>query len=174
MSKIILLRGKAGVGKTFISNELGKRLNIPIIRKDDIFDTVFNYISDNVLINNMCYEMIFKIVQTNLRINADIIIDCPFHFNNQLLDLKKRIENDKGVFKPILCICSNETVWAERFNLRKANPSPNNIITEFKEMKQHYINKGIESIPIEGELILDSINDIDELMKQTITYLENL
>lgn len=54
MSKIILLRGKAGVGKTFISNELAKRVNVPIIRKDDIFDTVFNYISDNVLRNKFC------------------------------------------------------------------------------------------------------------------------
>ncbi|MGM1045878.1 MAG: AAA family ATPase [Bacillota bacterium] len=157
MSKIILLRGKAGVGKTFISNELAKRVNVSIIRKDDIFDTVFNYISDNVLKNKFCYEMLLKIIQTNMECNTDIIIDCPFHFNNQLLDLKKHIENNKGIFKPILCICSNEVLWAERFNQRKANPNPNNIITEFEEMKQHYFNRGIESTPLDGELVIDSI-----------------
>lgn len=41
-------------------------------------------------------------------------------------------------------------------------------------MKQHYFNRGIESTPLDGELVIDSIKNIDELIKQTITYIENL
>ena len=47
MNKVILFRGKAGVGKTTLSNESSKRLNIPVLRKDDIYDAVASYIEEH-------------------------------------------------------------------------------------------------------------------------------
>lgn len=174
MSKIIVFRGKAGVGKSLLSSELARRLNIPVIRKDDVFDTIYKYVSDNTIRNSICYDLITKIIDTNLESKTDIIIDCPFHFNKQLTELWQRIEEKLGQFKPILCICSDEHVWANRFNQRKKNPSPNNLITDFEEMKKHYITRGIETIPLNGELVLDSIHEIEYLMDQTIKYIDGV
>ncbi len=165
VSKIILFRGKAGVGKTLLSTQLASRIKVPIIRKDDIFDTIFDYIDDNSLRNKASYELIYNLVNTNLECGTDIIIDCPFHFNNQLLEFRHRIESRKGIFRPILVTCSNEELWKDRFNLRKINPSPNNLITDFEEMKKHYESKGINSVPLEGELVLDSSNELEQSNK---------
>jgi len=166
MSKIILFRGRAGVGKTTLSNELGRRLKIAIIRKDDIYDSISNYIQDHDTRNKFCYKLIYQIMQTNLNCNADLIIDAPFP---EILELQNWIYYNNGELKPILCVCSDENLWADRFNQRKLDPKPNNIITDFEEMKKHYGTLRIN--PIEGELVLDSSNDIEVLMTQTLEYL---
>jgi 2-phosphoglycerate kinase len=173
MAKIILVRGKAGVGKTLISNELSKKLNVSVLRKDDIFDTIFEYLLDNQTRNKFCYELIFKMITTNLECNVDLIIDCPFHHEDQLNALQQKITEHKGVFIPILCICSDENLWANRFNQRKNNPSPNNLITDFEEMKLHYINKGIKLEALKDELVLDTITEVKELMNQVLQYIKS-
>ncbi|WP_442600729.1 AAA family ATPase [Paenibacillus sp. KN14-4R] len=166
MSNIILFRGRAGVGKTTLSNELGKRLEIAIIRKDDIYDSIFDFIQDHDARNKFSYQLIYKIMQTNLKCNADLIIDAPFP---EILELQKWINNNNGVLKPILCICSDEALWAYRFNQRKLDPKPNNIITNFEEMKKHYGDLRLN--PNDGELVLDSVKGIELLMTQAQEYL---
>lgn len=170
MSKIILIRGMAGVGKTFLSNRLAARLKIPVIRKDDIFDTVFPYISDNQLRNQYSYELINKIIDTNLACGTDLIIDCPYHFKNQLVQMKEWIEGRSGKFLPILCICSDEQIWEDRFNERKANPKANQIITNYKEMMAHYTRQGIRTEPLDNELVLDTIQELDQLLNKVVRY----
>lgn len=66
MGKVIVFRGKAGVGKTTISNEVGKQLNIPIIRKDDIYDSIATYITNHENRNKACYDTLHKILESNI------------------------------------------------------------------------------------------------------------
>ena len=166
MSLIILIRGRAGVGKTTLSNELGKELKLPIIRKDDIYDSIFNYIQDHHTRNRFCYELIYQMIKTTLDCKADILVDAPF---SEISELKEWVTKHGGVLRPILCICSDEELWAHRFNKRGINPKPNQMITDFEEMKKHYGDSRINGV--EGELILDSVHDLKVLMEQSKQYL---
>ncbi|MFT9496526.1 AAA family ATPase [Anaerosolibacter sp.] len=127
MGKVIVFRGKAGVGKTTISNEAGKKLNIPIIRKDDIYDSIATYIINHENRNKACYDTLHKILESNILNGLDVIVDAGFHYLDQILQFKSWILHKNAIFVPILCICSDEDIWAERFNKRSLNPQPNNL-----------------------------------------------
>lgn len=47
MSSIYFFRGKAATGKTTITNILSKEINVTVLRKDDIFDVLSQYIGVN-------------------------------------------------------------------------------------------------------------------------------
>lgn len=87
MSKVIVFRGKAGVGKTTISNRVGQQLIIPIIRKDDIYDSIAIYVDKHELRNKACYDTLYKILETNILSGIDIIVDAGFHYLDQVLQL---------------------------------------------------------------------------------------
>ncbi|MBU5311125.1 hypothetical protein KQI38_03730 [Tissierella carlieri] len=53
---------------------------------------------------------------------------------------------------------------AERFNKRKLDPQPNNLITDFHKLKIHY--KDLETESLKNEIILDSIDDINILIEK--------
>jgi predicted kinase len=162
MAKVILFRGRAGTGKTRISNEIGKRLKLPILRKDDIYDTVSDFIAEHDARNRFCYRLIYQMMKTNLNCGADLIVDAPFP---NIIELGRWIKDNNGIFLPILCTCRSEEIWAHRFNQRRRNPRPNNIITDFAEMKKHYGGE-LFLQPVDGELVLDSVYEIEVLVKQ--------
>ena len=126
MPKVILLRGKAGVGKTTTSNEISKHLNISIIRKDDIYDGISKFENNHQTRNQICEVIMKNILKTNLENNCDVIVDSSYHYIDQFQDFKKWIELHNGELKSILITCSNEEIWKHRFNKRKLNPNSNN------------------------------------------------
>lgn len=165
MAKVILFRGKAGVGKTTLSSRVSKELSIPVVRKDDVYDSIAPYIENYEITNKACYDILYRIIETNLSNGIDIIVDAGFHDIDQVLQFKRWVKSKKGYFISILCICSNEEIWAERFNKRKLNLQPNNLITDFHKLKIHY--KDLETELLENEIILDSIDDIYILIEKT-------
>lgn len=171
MEKVIVFRGKAGVGKTTISNEVGKKLNMPIIRKDDIYDSIASYVNNHENRNKACYATLYKILESNILNGLDVIVDAGFHCLDQILHFKTWVLNKNAIFVPLLCICSDEDIWAERFNKRSLNPRPNNLITDFEELKLHY--KDLRTEPLKNEIILDTIYNIDILVENAIAEIKN-
>lgn len=102
---IILFRGMPGVGKTFISNKAAERFNMAIIRKDDIYDNIQMQVGTHQLRNKICYDLIYQILDTNLKAKVGLIVDCPFREHNDLDRLSEFIQNRDGIFKPVLCEC---------------------------------------------------------------------
>lgn len=62
--KVYMFRGKSATGKTTLTNILSQRLNIPILRKDDIFDTLSKYETDIAILNSTSYDILAKQIQT--------------------------------------------------------------------------------------------------------------
>ena len=81
MSKVIIFRGKAATGKTFVTNYLSKKLNIAVIRKDDIYDSLSMYNLEHSINNSATYDIIAKIIQTNIDIGSDVIVDISLAHN---------------------------------------------------------------------------------------------
>lgn len=165
-AKAIVFRGKVGVGKTTISNAVSQTLNIPVIRKDDIYDSLAAYVEGHEIRNSACYDILYKIIETNLSNGLDVIVDAGFHRLEDILQLKNWTLEKNVILISLLCICSDESVWAERFNKRGMDPKPNNLITDFNALKLHYGDIKMEALV--GEKILDTIDSIDDLVADAI------
>ncbi len=169
MSKIILVRGKAGVGKTTISNELSKSLNVPVIRKDDIYDELSELGLAHEKINHLSEKVLLAIVKTNIQNVTDLIIDSSYHYPSHYEKFVKWIQEQGVSLKSILVTCSNEELWKSRFEERKINPKPNNKIVDFENLKKHYGTLEVNSY--EGELVLDSAKDLKLNVKKILKKL---
>ncbi|SDN68245.1 Adenylate kinase [Paenibacillus sp. yr247] len=154
MSKIILFRGKSGTGKTTLSNELAKRLKLPVLHKDDIYDSVADLVSEHGLRNKICFDFLYRfLLQNVIDSNASVILDFGLNNMDDLRKLKNWIEEKGGELYTLHCTCSNESIGSERLAERNVNPLPNQLITNLSKLKEHYKNTNNEYF--EGELILD-------------------
>ncbi|GIP36491.1 hypothetical protein J2TS4_57010 [Paenibacillus sp. J2TS4] len=80
------------------------------------------------------------------------------------------LENQKYSFKSILCICSDEKTWADRLNIRKIDPLPNQMITDFDELKKYYTD--LSTKPFDGELVVDTVEAVDSIIDKAIAFLQ--
>lgn len=166
-----MFRGRAGAGKTTISNALGKRLNIAVIHKDDIYDTVAKSITDRAVRNKICFDILRNILQSALNCQAHIIIDFGHNNLDDVEKLQLWIESREGELKPILCVCDDDGIWKERLNQRKLNPLPNQALTDIEDLKAHYANMRTGVLP--GELVLDTTISIDILLDKAVRYVNS-
>ncbi|HSQ43712.1 MAG TPA: AAA family ATPase, partial [Ginsengibacter sp.] len=167
--KIILFRGLPGAGKTFLSSKIAAKTNMAIIRKDDIYDPVSNYIESHMERNEICYQVIYNVIETVLHAKANLIIDCSFRDHKDLNTLSNFIEGRNGKLKSVLCTCTDENLWRTRFNKRKINSKPNNIITDFEDMKRHYANLQLEKY--KDELVMDTKEKSSLLIEEITKYI---
>ena len=167
MSKVITFRGKAGVGKTTLSDAVAQKLNIPVIRKDDIYDAVAPFLYEHEFRNKICYDVLYKMIETNIINGVDIIVDAGFHDLDVALKFRDWVQNKNAQFKSFLCICSKQEVWAERFNRRSLDPKPNNLITDFETLKCHYKNMDTEALS--NETSLDTMDNIENIVNKVVS-----
>jgi Cdc6-like AAA superfamily ATPase len=157
-SFICIIRGRPGAGKTTLSHELSKKLNAVILRKDDIYDAFPPSVAEHQSKNKVCYDSLFKILESNRETNASFIIDYPFQKNEDLLSFKKWLSK-KGFNSKFLFINS--------LNEKKSDQS----LADFDQLKSHYDDLKIE--PIEGELLLDSANRIESLIEEAVKQIQS-
>ncbi len=170
MSKIILFRGKAATGKTLITDILGKELNIAIIRKDDIYDNLSMSNLEHSTINIISYDIIRKIIQTNIDAECDLILDISLAHNPHLEHFLSKIEFKESKLYQFLCVCSDDKVWGNRLQNRFINPLPNQLFKSVKEAEEHYNHYNIE--PMKQETILDSAKNISSIVKKIYEVLK--
>jgi broad-specificity NMP kinase len=60
--KIILFRGRPGVGKTTISDAFTRDLNYFLLRKDDLYDISSQLLSDHNDRNKIAYKSLYKLL----------------------------------------------------------------------------------------------------------------
>ncbi|MCY9659850.1 AAA family ATPase [Paenibacillus chondroitinus] len=169
MSSIILFRGKAGTGKTTLSNELGKRLKTAVLHKDDIYDAVAKDVFAHEARNQICFDFLYRFLQTVIATEADVILDYGFNHSDDVLKFKHWVEERGGKLRTLHCICSDESTWAQRLAERSKAPKANQLITDLDKLKEHYKHVRLEFL--EGELVLDTVLPIDLLMDQVFKSL---
>lgn len=166
--QLILFRGRPGTGKTTMSNLLSRKINIPVLRKDDIYDSIISLSNSHDQRNQITFNILYTILQSNMHSRCNLILDCPFQFDEDIKLLRAWSKNHQVHLKTILVVCSDESMWAERFKERAKNPAPNQLITDFDGFKARY-NK-MQLKPDEGELLIDTINPPDQNLMAIVDF----
>ena len=164
MSNIIIFRGKAATGKTYITDLLSEKLKVPVIRKDDIYDKLSIYGLERSIINSASYNILAEIIQTIIDTNCNLIVDISLAHNPYLEQFLSKINLKDSQVYQFLCICSDDEEWKSRIEKRLDNPSPNQSFKSVKEAEVHYNKLNIE--PLENEIVIDSIDDISIIMER--------
>lgn len=104
---------------------MSKELNVAVLRKDDIYD--------KLSINKASYDILAKILQTNIDTNSDLIIDIGLAHNPYLKQFLSKIDSKGSEIYKFLCICSNHEEWKKRIKKRLNNPVPNQFFNSVQE-----------------------------------------
>lgn len=164
MSDILIFRGRAATGKTYITDILSNKLNIAVIRKDDIYNSLSKYGLEQYTINMMSYDILAKIIQTNIDISCNLIIDIGLYHNLYFKQFLSNINFKNSNLYPFLCICSDGQEWNKRIEKRLTNPLPNQTFKTVEEANKYYDNLNTEAL--ENEIILDSVDDISSIIEK--------
>jgi predicted kinase len=128
MSKVIVVCGQAGVGKTTLSAELSKKLNIVCFHKDTIKERLFELLEGENLEDSkklgMCsMELLFHLGEEAIRNGIDVIAEAPFnHPSNP--EIFERWKNELGAdVRVIICELSDDIEHVRRFRERRRHHS---------------------------------------------------
>lgn len=163
MASIYFFRGKAATGKTTITNILSKEINVAVLRKDDVFDVLSPYIGDNSNKNRITYDLLAKLIQTNINNNTDLIVDIGLYNNTHWDTFQSNINYQELRVYNFLCDCSDRTIWENRIRERLNNPNPNQYFKSVEQAKSHYDDSDMQLL--EHEHYIDSCNSLEEILE---------
>ena len=164
MGKLYIFRGKAATGKTVLTDLLSLELKISVIRKDDIYDMLSEEDMDHTIKNKMSYDILAKIINTNLKTNCKMIVDIALANTSHMNEFLSKLDLQETDVKSFLCICSNEHEWKMRMVDRIKNPTPNQLFKSVDDALKHY--KKYEIIAMKDEFVLDSIEETLALLEK--------
>lgn len=162
MSNIYFFRGKAATGKSTITNILSSKINVPVLRKDDIFDVLSHYIKDNSQNNSISYDLLSKLIQTNINNKTDIILDIGLSNTNGWRTFQSKLDFKDSKIFTFLCDCSNLSIWKMRFIERLKSPTPNQYFKTTEEAIEYYERSEIEVL--DNEYYIDSSDSLENIL----------
>ena len=142
MSKLIIVCGLPGSGKTTLAKEISKRLKIACIHKDSIKEQFFesmnlSTLEDSKRVGKPTIDVLFRLAQEQMENGVDIIIEAPFNFPDDY-PLFEGWQRKYGVnLYVIICSISKE----ERNN---------RFVERLNNGNRHHSHHDIDRLHIEG------------------------
>lgn len=122
---IIAMKGHPGTGKSTLAGYLASSLGLPLVDKDDIRDSTLPIqealgpaASAPQLLNDLSYDVMWRIVSTQLRHGLGIIVDSPLSRRAHLDRLIGLATNYQARLLIVECRPSDEAVWRTRLEGR--------------------------------------------------------
>lgn len=140
-----------------------------VLHKDDLYDASACVVQEHSSRNKLCFDFLFRLLQTVIDSDASIILDFGFNNNDDVLGLDQWVKEKGGELKIIHCICSDETIWSKRLVERSENPLPNQLITNLSDLNEYYRN--LPTFFLENELVLDTVNELESLIDQAEKFI---
>jgi len=168
--QIILFRGRPGAGKSTLTDEFIKHYPGFLIRKDDLYDTASEVLTEHSDRNKIAYNGLYKLLESNTTSDVTVVLDYPFQHDGDMDVIKSWCKQNNIALKSVLVTCSDIKVWSERLAARSENPKPNQLVTNYNEFKKMYGTMQLE--PEAGELIIDSIKPIETNVEQVRDFIQ--
>lgn len=96
-----MFRGRAATGKTTLSNALARELQVTVLHKDDLYDAVAAHIGEHSVRNQICFDVLRRVLQSSLDHAVDIVIDFGHNHLDDAEQLKAWIEERGGELSAI-------------------------------------------------------------------------
>ncbi|HBI17570.1 MAG: hypothetical protein UR60_C0028G0017 [Candidatus Moranbacteria bacterium GW2011_GWF2_34_56] len=137
MSKLIVVCGLQGSGKTTLANCLANKLNIACLHKDSLIDMLseINNVSnfeEYKKVQSEAMKLFFKLAEEQISSGVDFIIQSTFNFSEDADLFRAWIEKYKLDFCCVVCVIDEKT-RSERFKNRPDH------------FKKYFIDKKIET-----------------------------
>jgi predicted kinase len=110
---LILLKGHPATGKSTLGQALARHLRWPLVDKDDVKD----FIADLPGGNHLSYEIVWRIVSTQLALGVSLVVDTPLSYPISYrtgCDLAQRYGARLLVVETVL----DEVTWQQRLESR--------------------------------------------------------
>jgi predicted kinase len=165
---LLALKGEAGSGKSTLGRALGRRLQWPVVDKDDIRDLL-----DDTQ-PGLAYDVMFNVARRQLLQGLSVICDSPL--TNPGPAHAAQIAREAGATLAIVeCHCPDEAVWRDRINNRKALHLPSHHQTDWDTMQAHRLSRptrapGSEIGP-HPYLVVNTLVPVDTLCEQVLAWL---
>lgn len=173
MGNVYIFRGKAATGKTTLSDMLAKKLSVPVFRKDDIVDALKMSGDDNkdIIRNDVCYNILYKMLQTNLDLNVDFIMDIALGDKNNAKMFYDRLNFGGNKIISFFIDCTDTGEWEKRHAERLNNPKPHQSFKSIAHAVEHY--KKFDISPMDGDYVIDTAGNTAEESFELIVNIVN-
>jgi len=170
MGNVYVFRGKAASGKTTLADMLARKFSIPRICKDDIVDALKTTegIDKSLISNVICYNILQKIIQTNLDVGADMVLDIALGDRRYAKDFFNRLDFKGNNIVWFFIVCNNEVEWKRRHEERIANPLPHQSFTSYEQIVEHYKSGDVN--PFEYDHIIDTSDTLERSFEAVVAY----
>jgi predicted kinase len=127
MTKLIIICGLPGTGKTTLADELSKKTGIFCLHKDSIKEVFYeglnrSTLEDSKKLGNPSVKAILRLAEENLIRGIDVILESPFNFPDDEKIFKKwKDKYDLSIFTIILQL--DEAERERRFTSRERHRS---------------------------------------------------
>lgn len=127
---LIAMKGHPGTGKSTLATAIAKTLKCPLVDKDHFRDSSYQIqqalikaspATASKLLNDLSYEVMWRVVSTQLGLGLSVVIDSPLSRRRQfdhLLD----IASESGASVVVIeCQPGDEQEWRRRLEMRGIN-----------------------------------------------------
>lgn len=169
MSKLIIVCGLPGTGKTTLANKLSEKLGIFCLHKDSIKESMYNSmkmssLEDSIKLGYPSVKAIMDLAEENVGRGVDVILESTFNFEPEGNVLRKWQEKYKAdVYTIVLNIDERER--KNRFETRERNQCHHDQKRKYGEMKCSY-----EFMP-DKKIFLKSNMPAGELANKAIEFI---
>ncbi len=174
MSRVIIICGLPGSGKTTLASELSKELRIFCLHKDSIKESLFDSLKYSTLeeskrIGYPSVKVMLDLAEENIRNGIDVILESPFNFPEEgMLFQAWKKKYEVNIYSIIAKIDAEER--KRRFIDRERHRAHRD--TERLQRSEQTFSDvcSYEHMP-EKKLFLDTTQPVEKLVGQVIEFL---
>jgi len=171
--RLLALKGFPGSGKSTIGRALGKQWGWPVIDKDDIKDTFGEPVPSP---DELAYDVLLHVVRRQLLQGLNVLCDSPLTHKTTYERLQQLAKQTDARLLVLECLCSDQEIWSQRVNARKAYGLPAHHMTDWERVQAYrhqYLVEANYTIT-HPHLVVDTARPLAVCMEEITMWLETV